>query len=174
MCATLAETAMAVDGQPGCPCVTCVVPGTPAWDSCDGGCEGGETPGQLTVHYSGMVPTSNFPQETRDVIGSKNCLPVRAAAEYVITLLRCAPSPARTGVRPPARSSRLPRGSSRWTRRRSGTRSRAASRRPANRRGQTFVMGQQRTIGPEGGCVGVEQRVTVALPSCPCPEGESL
>ncbi|MFH9439018.1 hypothetical protein [Streptomyces rochei] len=41
------------------------------------------------------------------------------------------------------------------------------------RRGQTFVMGQQRVVGPEGQCVGIEQRVTVALPSCACPEGES-
>ncbi|GGT29158.1 hypothetical protein P6B95_15465 [Streptomyces atratus] len=44
----------------------------------------------------------------------------------------------------------------------------------AGRRGRRFVMGQQRTIGPQGGCVGVEQRVIVALPGCaPCPEEAS-
>lgn len=32
------------------------------------------------------------------------------------------------------------------------------------RRGPEFVIGAQRIIGPEGLCVGIEQRVTVALP----------
>ncbi|WP_146192640.1 hypothetical protein [Streptomyces sp. A244] len=36
--------------------------------------------------------------------------------------------------------------------------------------GRSFVLGQSRVVGPEGGCVGVEQRVTVALPGCACPD----
>ncbi len=34
-------------------------------------------------------------------------------------------------------------------------------------------MGQQRVVGPEGQCVGIEQRLTVLLPSCGCPEESS-
>ncbi len=34
-------------------------------------------------------------------------------------------------------------------------------------------MGVQRTIGPEGGCVGLEQRITVALPGCACSSEET-
>ncbi|MDX3345875.1 hypothetical protein PV387_03350 [Streptomyces sp. ME02-6987-2C] len=172
VCATLTETAAVVDGQPGCPCAACVVAGTPAWDSCDGGCAGGETPGQLTVHFAGMVATSNFPQETRDVIGSRNCYPVKAAAEYVVTLLRCAPSFTKEGC-PPSCEEQTDAGrvlavdaASIWN----ALECCFPSTSPA-RRGQQFVLGAQRTLGPEGGCVGVEQRVIVALPSCRCPEG---
>jgi hypothetical protein len=39
------------------------------------------------------------------------------------------------------------------------------------RRGQQFMMGQLRTLGPEGQCVGIEQRLTVALPFCGCTAG---
>lgn len=42
------------------------------------------------------------------------------------------------------------------------------------RRGRRFVLGPQRTVGPAGGCVGIEQRVTVALPGCgKCPGEEA-
>ncbi|MGY3199703.1 hypothetical protein [Streptomyces sp. TE5632] len=171
VCATLAETAAAVEGQPGCPdCTSCVVPGTPAWDNCDGG----ETPGQLTVNFAGMVPTSSFPQETRDVLGAKNCLPVRTAAEYVITLLRCAPTFSENGCPPTCEEQSTAArilavdAAAIWNALLCCFPSTSGAR-----RGQTFVIGAQRTLGPEGGCVGVEQRVTVALPSCLCPEGDS-
>ncbi|MEV5085633.1 hypothetical protein AB0K74_45340 [Streptomyces sp. NPDC056159] len=40
-------------------------------------------------------------------------------------------------------------------------------------RGRRFVMGQGKILGPQGGCVGVEQRLTVVLPGCaPCPGGD--
>ncbi|MYR64412.1 hypothetical protein GTY54_52115 [Streptomyces sp. SID625] len=171
VCAELTLTAAKVDGQPGCPCRSCVVPGTPAWDDCGGDCTGGSPPGQLTVHFNSMVATSNFPAETRDVLGTRNCLPVRPAAEYVITLLRCAPGFDDGGCPPTcvelAASARILAvdAASVWNALQCcfpGT--------SAARRGQTFVMGQQRTVGPQGDCVGIEQKVTVALPSCRCPE----
>ncbi|MGW2964027.1 hypothetical protein ACWDGI_36965 [Streptomyces sp. NPDC001220] len=37
------------------------------------------------------------------------------------------------------------------------------------RRGRVVFVGEQRTVGPQGGCVGLEQRVTVALQGCLCP-----
>ncbi|MFD0208945.1 hypothetical protein ACFVH9_07395 [Streptomyces hirsutus] len=175
VCAELAVTAARVEGQPGCPCMECVVPGTPAWDNCDGGCENTKTPGQLTVNFSGMVPTSNFPQETRDVLGGKNCLPVKTAAEYAITLLRCAPTFSGDGCPPTCEEQSAAArilavdAAAVWNALLCCFPSTSQAR-----RGQTFVIGRQRIVGPEGGCVGIEQRVTVALPSCPCPEGEPL
>lgn len=175
VCATLAETAAQVEGQPGCPaCRVCVVPGTPAWEGCDGGCSGGEAPGQLTVNFVSMVGSSNFPQETRDVIGSKVCQPVRPAAEFLVTLLRCAPSYDQNGCPPSCEEQSAAArilavdATSVWN----ALLCCFPSTSPA-RRGQTFVMGQQRVVGPEGLCVGIEQRVTVQLPHCPCPESES-
>ncbi|MBB6344358.1 hypothetical protein ACWGH8_34640 [Nonomuraea muscovyensis] len=44
----------------------------------------------------------------------------------------------------------------------------------AGPRGRRFVLGQQRILDPQGGCVGIEQRVIVALPGCaPCPRDSS-
>lgn len=174
VCATLAETATEIDGQPGCPCVACVVPGTPAWDDCTGGCSGTQVPGQLTVHLERILPTSNFPAETRDILGSRNCQPVKAAGEYVITLLRCAPTYSESGCPPTceeqSEAARILHvdATSIWN----GLMCCFPATSGA-RRGQQFVMGQQRVVGPEGQCVGIEQRVTVALPNCGCPEEES-
>jgi hypothetical protein len=174
VCAELAVTAARIDGQPGCPCRACVVPGTPAWDDCGGDCEGGTPPGQLTVNFVGLVASSNFPTDTRDVLGSKNCLPVRPAAEYLVTLLRCAPT-ADDNACPPScdeltSAARILAvdSASLWNALQCcfpGT--------SQARRGRIFVIGPQRVVGPEGQCVGIEQRVTVALPSCACPEEAS-
>ncbi|MEU1852940.1 hypothetical protein ABZ499_27655 [Streptomyces sp. NPDC019990] len=174
VCAELTMTANRVEGQPGCPCRSCVVPGRPAWDDCAGDCVRAETAGQLTVNFSGMVSTSNFPSETRDVIGTRNCLPVRPAAEFVITLLRCAPTYDKSGCPPSCEelteAARILAvdAASVWNALQCCFPSTSDAR-----RGQTFVIGPQRTVGPEGECVGIEQRVTVALPSCRCPEGET-
>ncbi|MFF5968280.1 hypothetical protein ACFY64_32060 [Streptomyces collinus] len=174
VCAELTLTATRIDEQPGCPCRSCIVPGTPAWDRCGDDCSGSTPPGQLTVNYVSMISTSNFPQETRDVLGSRNCLPIRPAAEFLITLLRCAPGPDQDGCPPTCeeleQSARILAvdAASIWNALQCcfpGT--------STARRGQTFVMGQQRVVGPDGECVGIEQRVTVSLPSCACPEGES-
>ncbi|MFF0092666.1 hypothetical protein ACFYSF_22270 [Streptomyces canus] len=174
VCAELAATAAQVDGQPGCPCRSCVVAGTPAWDDCGGDCSGGTPPGQLTVNFVGMVASSNFPTDTRDVIGSKNCAPIRPAAEYLITLLRCAPGSDQNGCPPSceeltqAAQILAVDATSVWNAIQCCFPSTSDAR-----RGQTFVMGPQRVVGPDGDCVGIEQRVTVSLPSCRCPEGES-
>lgn len=174
VCAALDETAAEVEGQPGCPCRACVIPGAPAWDSCDSACSG-EPGGQLTVNFSLLYPSSAFPQADREVRGLRGCAPPPTTAlELVITLLRCAPGPTTNGCPPPCEELE------------------AAARvlsvdaatvynalmcclpHTAGRRGRRFVMGQQRVLGPQGGCVGIEQRVTVALPGCaPCPGEES-
>ncbi|MFI9026300.1 hypothetical protein [Streptomyces sp. NPDC053560] len=176
VCAALQDTARQVDGQPGCPCRTCVVPGAVAWDWCDDPCSGDGSGGQLSVNVLRMWPSNPFPNEDRTVMGTRNCMPAPVtAAELAVTLLRCAPTPDDQGCPPScdeldtaARITHvdavtvynalyccLP-----------GTSTR--------RRGRQFVIGQQRLVGPQGGCVGVEQRVTVALPGCaPCPTEET-
>lgn len=177
VCAALQATAQEIDGQPGCPCRACVVPGAVAWDSCDDPCGGKNADGgQLTVNMLRMYPTSPFPTEDRSVQGARNCpTPTTTAVELAVTLLRCAPTVDEQGCPPTceelAEAARIVHvdavtvlnalycclpGTGR------------------GRRGRKFVMGQQRTIGPAGGCVGIEQRVTVAMPRCaPCPGEES-
>lgn len=182
VCAALQETAAEVEGQPGCPCRSCVVPGLPAWDSCDDPC--GQAPaddagGQLSVSVVRMYQSTSFPAPDREgpspATQGRRCVPPPAlAVELRVTLLRCAPPPAEDGCPPSCdelgEAARilhvdmatvynalvccLPGASSR-------------------RKGLQFYVGQQRTVGPEGGCVGLEQSVTIALPSCGCPEGES-
>lgn len=178
VCAALDLTAAEVDGQPGCPaCQACVVPGQPAWDSCDDPCGKEGSGGQLSVSVARIYPSTDadFPAEARMVQGVRGCVPPTVTAlELVITLLRCAPTFSETGCPPTCTELSaaaqalhvdmvtvynallccLP-----------GTEQR--------RRGRRFVMGVQRTVGPEGGCVGLEQRVTVALPGCgQCPGEE--
>ncbi|WP_405961300.1 hypothetical protein OG235_37200 [Streptomyces sp. NBC_00024] len=175
VCAALDATAEDIEGQPGCPCRTCVVPGTAAWDSCDDPCGPSEgAGGQLTVNVARIYPSSltSFPSQDQTVQGVRGCTPPPiTAVELVITLLRCAPTVSEDGCPPSceelSEASRilhidevtvynallccLPQTG-------------------GGRRGRKFVIGAQRTIGPEGGCVGLEQRVIVALPGCRCPD----
>lgn len=176
VCEALDRAAEEVNGYPGCPCRACVVPGAPAWDSCEDPCDGsGEPGGQLTVHVARIYPSAEFPEPDRRVLGLRGCTPPpTTAVELVVTLLRCAPGPDEHGCPPSceelAEAARtvhvdaatiynaimccLP-----------GT---------GGRRGRRFVAGEQRIVGPQGGCVGVEQRVVVALPGCaPCPGDDS-
>jgi hypothetical protein len=171
VCAALDETAADIDGYPGCPCRACVVPGLPAWDSCADPCTG-ETGGQLTVSVSRMYPSSNFPAQDAEVQGLRGCTPPPiTAVEYVVTLLRCAPLPTDRGC-PPSCDEQA--AAARTVHIDSAVIMNALlcclpGTSPA-RRGRRFVLGQTRILGPEGGCVGVEQRVTVALPGCGCPD----
>lgn len=175
VCAALGAAAETVEDQPGCPCRSCVVPGEVAWDSCEDPCTG-EASGQLSVSVARIFASGpdDFPSERRVVLGVRGCVaPPITAVELVVTLLRCAPSIDESGCPPScdelARTARrlhvdmvtvnnsllccLP----------------GIDPRP---RGLRYVMGASRTIGPEGGCVGLEQRVTVALPGCGCPDEE--
>ncbi|PSK57994.1 hypothetical protein B0E38_01839 [Streptomyces sp. 111WW2] len=183
VCAALQQTADEVEGHPGCPCRSCIVPGTPAWDSCDDPCNQNPTGGaggQLTVNVVRLYPWADFPAPDRDSRGGlamagRRCQPpTPGAVEVKVTLLRCAPTFDERGCPPTcdalgeaalilhrdmatvynALMCCLPETSGR-------------------RKGRQFVMGQMRTIGPEGMCVGLEQFVTVALPACSCPSGES-
>ncbi|MEV6565865.1 hypothetical protein [Streptomyces kronopolitis] len=176
VCAALQAAAEEVTGQPGCPCRACVVPGTVAWDWCDDPCDGKGDGGQLSVNVIRLFPTNPFPNEDRSVMGTRSCpLPTTTAAEIAVTLLRCAPAPDEQGCPPSCGELDA---AARVTHVDAVTVYNALycclrGTEPGRRRGRRFVMGQQRTIGPQGGCVGIEQRVTVALAGCaPCPGGE--
>lgn len=173
VCTALDTTAEQVEGALGCPCRACVVPGTPAWDSCEDPCgEQAGTGGQLTVHVARIYPTTEFPTETREVRGLKSCSPTRIAVELVITLLRCVPvSDPDSGCPPPCEEETA---AARVIQIDSASVFNALMCCLPNygtrHKGPLYVIGAQRTLTPAGGCGGIEQRVTVALPSCACPD----
>jgi len=176
VCTALAAAAEDFEDAAGCPCRACVVPGAPAWDDCDDPCGSVPAGGQLTVNLARMYATTSFPAESRPVLGIRGCAPpATLAGEYVVTLLRCAPSPSPGGCPPGCDELEAV--------------ARAVHADVAviynalvcclptiggRRRGPKFELGPSRIVGPEGGCVGVEQRVTVALPGCgTCPGEDS-
>ncbi|MGO4747800.1 hypothetical protein AB4212_04040 [Streptomyces sp. 2MCAF27] len=174
VCAALEDTATKVEGQPACPdCRTCLVPGTPAWDGCEDPCTG-EAGGQLTVNVTRVYPstTTSFPAEDRTVRDLRECAPPPVTAvELVVTLLRCAPGPTEQGCLPSCEEEEA---AARVLHVDQFTVYNAllccVSRTGGGRRGRRFLLGASRVVGPQGGCVGIEQRVTVALPGCdPCP-----
>lgn len=179
VCAQLDQTAATVEDYPGCPGRACVVPGTPAWDSCDDPCGGADVGGQLTVHTARIYPSTEFPIPDREapnrVHGDRSCVPAPTiAAEFVVTLLRCAPMPTEDGCPPScddlAASARILHLDMAAVHNALLCCLPSTGRR---RRGPRFFVGQARPVGPEGGCVGVEQRLTVAMSSCGCPSEES-
>ncbi|WP_369387925.1 hypothetical protein AB5J72_10175 [Streptomyces sp. CG1] len=175
VCAALDATAEDVERQPGCPGRACVVPGAAAWDSCDDPCGSSDgAGGQLTVNVARVYPSNlnSFPSQEQPVLGVHGCTPPSiTAVELVITLLRCAPTMSEDGCPP---SCEELSSASRILHVDTVTVGNALlcclPQTGTGRRGRKFVIGGQRTIGPEGGCVGLEQRVIVALPGCGCPD----
>lgn len=180
VCAALEQAAAEDDTGclPGCPTRACVVPGRPAWDSCGQEDCGDEVGGQLTVHLVGLRPAPTTGDATRVAMAAAGCgPPPRTVAELVVTLLRCAPVPDDTGCPPDceemdaaarvvhadavtvwsALTCCLPeithsrRGTPRWE----------------------LPAGPQ-IVGPQGGCVGVEQRVLVTMPAVCCDDSEGV
>ncbi|KPI33263.1 hypothetical protein OV450_1351 [Actinobacteria bacterium OV450] len=176
ICVALDQAATDVPGQPGCPtCRSCLVPGTVSWDSCEDPCgPPAQVGGQLTVSVARVFPSTSFPSEDREIRGLRGCTqPTYMAVELVITLLRCVPGPTDDGCPPSCEDLAaaakvlhvdlasvynallccLPQ----------------TTTKPGSRR---YVIGASKTVGPDGGCVGLEQRVTVGLYGCyACPEG---
>ncbi|MGA5202814.1 hypothetical protein [Streptomyces variegatus] len=175
VCAALDAVAADEEDVLGCPERACVVPGKAAWDSCDDPCGGG-TPGQLTVNVAQIFPSTSFPTLDREVRGMRSCPPPAVtAAELVITLLRCAPGPDENGCPPSCEELAA---SARQLHVDATTVYNALicclPKTGSGRRGPKYVLGIQRTVGPEGLCVGIEQRVTVALPGCGRCPGEEV
>lgn len=165
--------------HPGCPCITCVTPGKPAWDSCCDCLPDGQHGGQLTVHVEQVWPYQEWPDPAtgRDM---HKCAPagMGLAADLVVTLLRCTPTVSDQGFPPGCDQLQE---SARVTHVDQMVVAAAVTccfpeALPARRgKRRRVLLRESRVVGPEGGCVGSETRVTVDLgPACLClPETSS-
>jgi hypothetical protein len=176
VCAALDEAQAQDPTMPGCPCRAFVAPGqAPAWDCSDGTCDS-ECAGQLTVNLVDLTESTQFPSTGGSRSAPKlppGCVPPSyVVAEYVITLLRCVPVGYEDGSPPTpadmAAASRI-------------TLADTAVVYDALQcclqglvssvgRPLKYQLGRLRTLAVEGGCTGLEARVTLYFPSCPCPE----
>lgn len=192
VCEALDRLPTEVPGLFGCPCRAGVVAGLPAADACDNGCGPtgpGEYPGQLTVNVVRMYASdrTSFPRElgTLSVAGvsgavrdARNCaLPQVTAVEYAVTVFRCTPLPSDTGCPPSMAdlSANALQVHADMLAVQQGILCCLTGTDTTMRLGRRYVMGQTRYIGPQGGCVGFETRLIVALDDClPCPEPEDV
>lgn len=184
-CEAVGRLPAEVPGLAGCPCRVGVVPGQPAADGCDGGCDvlPGQYPGQLTVNVNRLYASdvNNFPREVgllsvtgvsgiRDL---KNCaMPQTTAVELQVTLWRCAPIPTDQGCPPsmPDLDATAMQMHADMLAVQQGILCCFSATDTTRRHGRRFVMGQTTSLGPQGGCAGFQTLVTVALDDClPCP-----
>lgn len=141
----------------GCPCRACVIVGPTVWDDCE--C------GSLTIALDRVYVHGNFPTSETGPIFCSSPL----AGDFTITLLRCAPTVKDDGTAPSCDEI-------------------SASARQiytdfyitlralicclaAKRRFAQFVVREAIPVGPDGGCVGFQIRVTIMLvePVLPVP-----
>lgn len=160
-----------VAGLAGCPCRKMVIAGQAAADGCDGGCSTppeGQWPGQLTVAVQRVYSTdrANFPRELSVPRDARNCAaPVQLAVQLAVTVFRCAPLPTDKGCPPTPEelsASALQVNADMIAVQRAALCCFATTdtTRPNGRR---YVLGATAPIGPQGGCVGFQTLVTVAL-----------
>ena len=146
-CSALEKTAC------GCPSRAFVAAGAVAFDSC---CD----TGQLWVGIDRIFAYGNFPAPA----GVVTCSPM-LAADLTIGVLRCAPTLNDQGEAPAAQ---LLTGSAAQVWEDAYTVITAVSCCLAEAgKLRPFVMGNQRPLGPAGGCTGSELKVTVALTDPP-------
>jgi hypothetical protein len=183
VCQSLARLPAEVTGLAGCPCRTFVAPGEPAADGCDqsacGGLPDGEFPGQLTVHVvrSYITTRDAFPRyepsSTNSVRDLKQCaMPPITAVDLMVTLYRCVPLPTDRGCPPTGEelsASAMQLHADMLAIQQAVLCCYAATD-TTRRNGRRYTMGQSATLAPRGGCVGIQQQVTVALDDCVlCP-----
>jgi hypothetical protein len=139
----------------------CVVPGLLAWDECD--C------GLLAVEFNSMGYANSFPSISQ-IASIDNCFPY-AVTTYTVTALRCAPSMGKNGEPPTCAAldaaaqtfyddvECMLRGTSK-----------AVMALDAALTINASALGTVLPAGPQGGCVGVTQQVTVGFPNrwSPC------
>lgn len=158
-------------GLAGCPCRACVVPGTPAVDGCDGGCDvqPGDWPGQLTVNVQRtyMSRQDVFPAELRTARDLAFCAdPGFLAVDLSVQVWRCAPVQTNEGC--PPSCDELATAATQthadmlavW---RAATCCFSGTGTEQRRKGRRYSVGQTLPLGPQGGCVGFQTLVTVAL-----------
>lgn len=141
--------ALATEGTCGCPCRTCVIVGTPAFDDC---CDG-----QLTVSLQRLYVHDNFPNRLQTPVFCAAPL----AAEYLITYIRCAPVVKDDG-RAPTCDELSASALSIYTDLYVVERALICCLQAAKRR-RKFVMADASTISPQGGCQGFEISLTIEI-----------
>lgn len=176
VCEALDRVPAAMPGLAGCPCRVGVVPGAPAADGCDGGCNvpPGSYPGQLTVNvvrtYPAELPRFTNPQSV--ITDGTNCGPgALTVVDLAITLWRCVPGPNDDGCPPPmpeleASAVQLHVDMLAITQAVTCCFPHAGTTR---RKGRRYSLGQTTALGPQGGCVGLQTTLAVALDSLSVP-----
>lgn len=144
VCAALDE-----ESECPCPCRVCVVAGTPVWDEC---CEG-----QLTAYLSRVFFHDNFPS----AVSQAQICGTFLAGEIVIQLLRCAPVVHDDGSSPTC--GELSESARKIYQELYISMRALACCLSEAKRHRKYVITDARTVGPEGGCVGFEIRVTIEL-----------
>jgi len=156
-------------GQDRCPSRTCVYPGVEiAHDNC---CSG-ETQGQLTINLVRLFSSRSFPVESIGV--PNNCNDPLTVAEFNVEITRCAPGPDNQGNPPTCEQQE---NTARQNMRdavavRDGVTCclRADAMEALLGPGVQWAFGDQRTVGPAGGCVGSALTVLIATMTCTvCP-----
>jgi hypothetical protein len=143
-------TALEEESDCPCPCRVCVVAGPPSWDDC---CEG-----QLTANIDRIYVHDNFPLAATGPVFCFSPL----AADFSITLLRCAPAVNEDGTAPPCSALS---DSARQTYTEMYIAMRAVICCLADKkRALKFIMRDSTIVGPNGGCVGFQIRFTAELP----------
>lgn len=176
VCAALDEAKAQDPELPGCPCRAFVAPGSlVAWD-CGLGCED-SCQGQLTVNLLDLSEATAFPASSSSGGRSTSKMPpgcvtpTYAVATYLVTLLRCVPTMENTGLPPEPADLRnaavvaMSDAEVVYDALACCVQGLATSGRVLK-----YTVDRVRTIGPQGGCAGVEARLAVYLPNCPCPE----
>lgn len=132
-----------------CPCRACVVAGPPVWDDC---CEG-----QLTVSLENLFVHENFPARAAGPIFCFSPL----AGDFLIQLLRCAPVVRDDGT-PPSCPELSDSACQIYTDLYIALRALICCLAVAKRQ-RKFLIRDARVVGPDGGCIGFEIRLTVEL-----------
>lgn len=137
----------------------CVVPGEIAWDECD--C------GMLAVSPRRWFLSSSFPEAAEDSGAARigPCSHAWIVGELDVEIVRCAPSPTGTALSVPcaqldAAAQQLVSDAYFVL---NGTIELLCAMKEDNEI-VDYVLADQETIGPTGGCVGVGLRVQVAVP----------
>jgi hypothetical protein len=150
VCEALEETSC------GCPECAYVVTGPPAWDHC---CNGG----QLTIGVDRIFAYERFP--TPAATPYTCMLPL--AADFTVTVLRCAPVPDENGNPPTAEE--LTTAASQVMEDMYAVMQGVMCCMAPTQKCRQFQMGSQRPVGPQGSCQGSALTLSVALPDPPCP-----
>lgn len=175
-CEALARIPEQMPGLDGCPCRTGVVAGQPAAEGCDGGCDvpAGEYAGQLTVHVV-RTYTAELPRYTNlqaVLMEGTNCGPnALTAIDLMITLWRCAPGPTDEGC-PPTMEELEAAAIQQHVDMMAITQAVTCCypfTDPTRRKGRRYSPGAITALGPQGGCVGFQAAVTVALDGLAAP-----